>query len=122
MSGLFEIDALAKRLRTYVERSDALKPEAVRVLEQALIRGEFERGEIARITGLPERSARRVLKDVIDAGLLASDTPKGAVSLRFPADTLDVLFPRLFVESRLRPSGYSGIALSQRQSRLHANH
>jgi Fic family protein len=63
------------------------------------MRGEFERGEIARITGLPERSARRVLKDVIAAGLLASDTPKGPVSLRFPADTLDVLFPRLFAEA-----------------------
>ena len=99
MSGLFEIDALAKRLRMYVERSEKLKPEATRLLEEALIRGEFERGEIARITGLPERSARRVLKNVIDAGLLASDTPKGAVSLRFPADTLDVLFPRLFAEA-----------------------
>lgn len=99
MSGLFEIDALAKRLRTYVERSGALKPEATRLLEEALIRGEFERGEIARITGLPERSARRVLKEVIDAGLLASDTPKSAVSLRFPVDTLDALFPRLFAES-----------------------
>jgi Fic family protein len=99
MSGLFEIDALAKRLRTYVERSDVLRPEATRLLEEALIRGVFERGEIARITGLPERSARRVLKDVIEAGLLASDTPKGAVSLRFPAETLDVLFPRLFAEA-----------------------
>ena len=85
--------------RGCVERSDTLKPEAVRLLEEALVRGEFERGRIARITGLPERSARRVLKDVVDAGLLASDTPKGAVSLRFPADTLDVLFPRLFAEA-----------------------
>jgi Fic family protein len=96
MSGLFEIDALARRLRSYVERSDTLKPEAARLLEEALIRGEFERGEIARITGLPERTARRVLKDIVDAGLLASETPKGAVSLRFPADALDILFPRLF--------------------------
>jgi Fic family protein len=99
MSGLFEIDALAKRLRNYVDQTDTLKPEATRLLEEALIRGEFERGEIARITGLPERTARRVLKDVVDVGLLASDTPKGAVSLRFPADTLDVLFPRLFAEA-----------------------
>jgi Fic family protein len=99
MSGLFEINALAKRLRTYVERSETLKPEAARLLEEALFRGEFERGEIARIAGLPERTARRVLKDVVDAGLLASDTPKGAVSLRFPADTLDLLFPRLFAEA-----------------------
>jgi len=99
MSGLFELDALAKRLRSYVERSDTLKPEAARLLEEALIRGEFERGEITRITGLPERTARRALNDVIATGLLASETPKGAVSLRFPADALDVLFPRLFAEA-----------------------
>jgi len=99
MSGLFEIDTLARRLRAYVERSETLKPEAARLLEEALIRGEFERGDIARITGLPERSARRVLNDVIALGLLASDTAKGAVSLRFPADALDVLFPRLFPET-----------------------
>ena len=63
MSRLFEIDTLARRLRAYVERSEKLNPEAARLLEEALIRGEFERGEIARITGLPERSARRVLSE-----------------------------------------------------------
>jgi Fic family protein len=99
MSGLFEIDVLARRLRNYVERSDTLKPEAARLLEEALIRGEFDRGDIARITGLPERTARRILKDVVDTGLLASQTPKGPVSLRFPADALDLLFPRLFAEA-----------------------
>ena len=85
MSGLFELDALARRLRVYVERSDNLKLEAARLLEEALIRGEFERGDVPRITGLPERTARRVFNDVVAAGLLASDTPKGAVSLRFPS-------------------------------------
>ena len=45
MSGLFELDTLACRLRAYVERSERLKPEAARLLEEALIRGEFERGE-----------------------------------------------------------------------------
>jgi Fic family protein len=99
MAGLFELDTLARRLRSYVERSDTLKPEAARLLQEALIRGEFERGDVPRITGLPERTARRVLKDVENAGLLASDTPKGAVSLRFPTDTLDILFPRLFPET-----------------------
>ena len=99
MSGLFELDTLARRLRTYVDRSDTLKPQAARLLEEALIRGEFERGDIARITGLPERTARRVLNEVMALGLLASDTPKGTVSLRFPADALDTLFPRLFPEA-----------------------
>jgi Fic family protein len=99
MSSLFELDTLSRRLRNYVERSETLKSESARLLDEALIRGEFERGEIARITGLPERTARRVLNDVIATGLLASDTPKGAVSLRFPIDALEVLFPRLFPET-----------------------
>jgi Fic family protein len=93
------MNPLSQRLRRYVERSESLKPEASRLLEEALMRGEFQRGEMARIAGLPERSARRVLNDLVSAGLLASDTPKGPVSLRFPADALDVLFPRLFPQS-----------------------
>ena len=96
MDGLFELDTLAKRLSTYVERSEKLKPEAARLLHEALVRGEFERGDVPRITGLPERTARRVFNDVIAEGLLASETPKGPVSLRFPIETLDSLFPRLF--------------------------
>src|SRR6185437_5370185 len=72
MKSLFELDTLAQRLRRYVERSEKLRPEAVRLLEEALIRGEFQRGEIARITGLPERTARRVLNDLTSVGLLAS--------------------------------------------------
>lgn len=99
MTSLFELDTLARRLRTYVDRSETLKPEAARLLEEGLVRGEFERGDISRITGLPERTARRLLDDVIAAGLLASATPKGAVSLRFPADALEIIFPRLFPET-----------------------
>lgn len=96
MSELFDIENLARRLRTYVDRSEHLKPQAANLLEEALIRGQFERGEAPRITGLPERTARRVLNDVVQEGLLASDSPKGPVSLRFPAATLEALFPRLY--------------------------
>lgn len=99
MSSLFEIETLGRRLKTYVVRSDTLKPEAARLLDEALLRGEFDRGEASRITGLPERTARRVFNDLIGLGLLASETPKGPVSLRFPVDTLDILFPRLFPET-----------------------
>jgi Fic family protein len=99
MSGLFEINALAKRFNSYVTQKETLKPESSRLLEEALVRGQFERGEISRITGLPERTARRVLNDVMQEGLLASTTPKGPVSLRFPSDALETLFPRLYVQA-----------------------
>lgn len=99
MGELFEIDTLARRLRSLIERSETLKPETAKLLEEALIRGEIERGDASRITGLPERTARRVLNDAVAVGLLASDTPKGPVSLRFPQAALETLFPRLYPQA-----------------------
>lgn len=99
MASLFELDALVRRLRTYVERSETLRPEAARLLEEALMRGEFDRGDASRIIGLPERTARRILNDVVTEGLFASATPKGPVSLRFPMRALEQLFPRLYPEA-----------------------
>lgn len=96
MAGLLDLENLVGRLKLYVDRSGQLRPEAFRLLEAAAIRGEIARGDAARLTGLPERTARIVLAETVAAGLLASDTPKGPVSLRFPARTLDLLFPQLF--------------------------
>jgi Fic family protein len=96
MSELFDLDNLARRIRTFVTRDDRFKPEAAALLEQTLVRGEIERGEASRITGLPVRTAQRLLNELVSKGLLASSTPKGPVSLRFPAHTLEELFSRLY--------------------------
>lgn len=101
MAGLFDLDTLARRLERLVGRSETLPPESLNLLLEALIRGEFERGEVVRITGMPERSARRVLKELTGQGLLASSTEKGPVSLRFPSDTLEILFPKLYPEASI---------------------
>ena len=95
MSGLFELEALSRRLRA-LARERQLPAEAEYLLDAVMQRGEIDRGEAPRLTGLPERSARRVLNTLVAEGLLASTTPKGAVSLRFPASSLEILFPRLF--------------------------
>lgn len=97
MGELFELDRLAGRLKRYVERRQ-LKPEAFYILGRVLLQGEMPRGEADRVTGLKERSARMLLGRLIDRGILGSDTPKGPVSLRFPSDAVDLLFPRLFAE------------------------
>jgi len=96
MRELFELESLERRLRLYVLRDGRLAPATAELLVHAAARGQFERGEAARITGLPDRSARRALAEVIAAGLLASTTPKGPVSLRFPSSSATELFPRLF--------------------------
>jgi Fic family protein len=96
MASLFQLDNLTNQLRAFVSHRGTLKAEAARLLDETLVRGEIERGEASRITGLPERSARRVLNALVSEGMLASTTPKGPVSLRFPAHSLETLFPRLY--------------------------
>jgi Fic family protein len=103
MSTLFELNTLASRLRALVQERDHLRPEAARLLEEALVRGSFDRGESSRISGLPERTARRLLDATIKEGLLASETPKGPVSLRFPVDALETLFPQLYPSTAVSP-------------------
>ena len=73
-----------------------LKPESRFVLREVLQRGELQRGDIPRVSGLKERTARDLLSNLINDGILASETPKGPVSLRFPVKALDTLFPKLY--------------------------
>jgi Fic family protein len=98
MSGLFDLDRLGERLHLYA-RQEGFRPEADRLLDEVLIRGEVPRGDAERATGLKERTARDLLSALVDAGILGSDTPKGPVSLRFPMKAVETLFPRLFPEA-----------------------
>ncbi len=99
MSQLFELDALAVRLEQHVTRDLGLADSAVKLSQALLLRGEMPRGEARLVTGLPERTAREVLSRLIEAGLVASETPKGPVSLRFTTSSAETLFPRLFSTS-----------------------
>jgi Fic family protein len=64
--------------------------------DEVFLRGSISRGEASRITKRPERTAREALRKLLGAGLVASETPKGEISLRFSSDSADFLFPRLF--------------------------
>jgi hypothetical protein len=48
------------------------------------------------LADLRERTARQTLSALLTAGLLASETPKSDVFLRFSSDSAEFLFPRLF--------------------------
>lgn len=97
---LFELDVLLSRLAKYCNQNN-WKPEAFNIIEAVLFRGELNRGDAARISGLKERSARQLLSTLTEHGLLGSKTPKGPVSLIFPSESLDILFPNLFPASVL---------------------
>lgn len=96
MSNLFDFTNLFDRIRKYIENETDLKPASFTILKEALIYGKLRRGDIPKLTGMPERTARRELKKLLDKGLLKSDTPKSAVKPAFPAEILEFYFPRLY--------------------------
>lgn len=111
MGRLLDLDALLARVEAYAARRAAggmgarLAPEAALLLREALLRGEFARGDAPRITGTSERTARRILGMLVHERLLLSDTPKGPVRLGFPVDVVGFYFPQLFPEDVLAESG-----------------
>lgn len=79
MSSLLNVDGLLKRILGYVDRQTVLgelQPESGYLLREVLLCGEA-----ARITEKPERTARRILKNLLDKKLLSAETEKGSVRL-----------------------------------------
>ncbi len=101
MSERLELDGILRRIEGYVGRQASfgkLPLEANYLLREAFLRGEVPRGEVARITGKPDRTARRILKDLLDKKLLTSDSERAPVRLSFPTKVVGYYFPQLYPE------------------------
>jgi Fic family protein len=101
MSSLLELDSFESRIEGFADLLTfraGVPPSARDLLRDVLLRGAVARGEVARITGLSERSARSLLSSLTGLGLLVSDTPKGPVRLGFPLPSVGYYFPRLYPE------------------------
>jgi Fic family protein len=100
MERLLDASTLEKRIEHYVRVVDPdiveIGSEAFLLLREALRRGEFERGEAARIIGSKERQGRYILSHLLDHGVLKARGPRGPVSLALPVKVLDTYFPKLF--------------------------
>jgi len=101
MGGLLELDGLENRITAYIQRRATLNeidPTGAFLLRDVLVRGEVARGEASRITGKPERTARRIVNTLLEENLLTSETPKGALRIGFPTKAIGYYFPRLYPE------------------------
>jgi Fic family protein len=99
MTDMFELDGLTRRVENFFSVMSSMMPikkEGYKLVVEAIVRGEFSRGEASRITGLGERVARDVLGDLIKRGFLKSDSVKGPVRVAFPAMATGYYFPNLF--------------------------
>ena len=108
MRSVLALDTLGDRLEAYVTLRDVglipspedrrMRKESGPMLRAIAVRGELSRSSALAASGVGERSARYALSDLIDEGLVVSDTPKGAVRIAMPTHAVPYLLPGLYPE------------------------
>ena len=96
---LLDLPSLRKRVEGYARVRAAageLPDVAGHLLVQALLEGEVARGDAARIVGLRERAARKVVSRLVAEGLLQSKSHRAPLRLAFPAKAAQYYFPDLY--------------------------
>jgi Fic family protein len=99
MRSVLEPSELLRRMEIYVEeegRAGRLPKGSFALLREALLTGEFDRGQAPALTGYKERMARNVLARLLELGMLISSGPKSPVRLGFPLIVVDRWFPALY--------------------------
>lgn len=97
VSGLFDLKTLEARIARLAAMMD-LDPRGMAIVAAVLRHGEMQRGDARIVTGAPERTARRILTQYVQSGLLLSEGQKTPVRLAFPRDHHEALFPSLFAD------------------------
>jgi Fic family protein len=101
MESLAQPDRLRARILVWAEeeiRLGELPPKSGNILEAVLYRGELPRGEAGAVAGTGERQARRIVSALLGKEVLASDSPRAALRLAFPAMLASRWMPGLFPE------------------------
>ena len=101
METLVQPDRLRTRILIWAEeevRLGTLPQQAGAVLEAILYRGELSRGDAARVVGTGDRQARRIMSELLDRGVVRSESPRAPLRLAFPATLASRWLPGLFPE------------------------
>ena len=100
---VFEFENFEKNMESLAlsvsDKKPALAADYKLILTAVARRGEVPRGEIAEILRKPDRTAREILKKLIDKELLTSLTPRSGLRLNLPTQYAVLLFPKLFPQS-----------------------
>lgn len=109
MSELLDLDNLIQRIHGYIDLraqgiltgEKKLKEESKYILTEVMLRGEISRGYAKRVTGLSERSARRVLSALEEEELVTSKSHRSPVRFSIPPKVVGYYFPDLYPEGRI---------------------
>lgn len=104
MKGLLNLEDLRDRILAYgnlrsagsIPGEPALRPEAKYVLAEVMMRGKIERGEVQRLIGMAERTARDLTKQLLEEELVISDSHRSPLRFNIPAKVVGYYFPELY--------------------------
>jgi Fic family protein len=115
MNELLALNTFLDRLEKYVlfrnggiivnekgEKLSPLNPNVAILLKSLAVKGEITRGEAFGIIGMSERTGRNILKELLNEGLLVSNSEREPVRLGFPATVANYWFPNLYPDSIFR--------------------
>ena len=98
MERLVEPASLVDRVVRWADGEAAagrLAARSDRLLEALLVRGELERGDVEKLLGVSERTARRVTSALL-LQRVVSDSPRTPLRLGFPLEVAHHWLPGLF--------------------------
>ncbi len=101
MKKMLDIDAMLKRIHAYSDlmvTKGYLKNETRYILEALFLKGEVARGEVERITGKSDKTAKAMANSLIKLGLLKADAKNHLSPYRvsYPISASPWLFPSLY--------------------------
>ena len=102
MSNNLQLDKLGDKIDKFVMLSEQkmiditpLPKYSSMLFKELLIQGEIQRGKVKDIIGKKDRTASTLIKTLLDMDYLESDSPKGAIRLKFNTKFASYIFPEL---------------------------
>lgn len=105
MHNLLNLQQLSTRINTYIALSqngmykDTLPKYSDLLLKELLLKGQIARGEVEKIIHKGRTTAAKLTSELSDLGYIESDTPKGAIRLKFNSYFSSKIFPDLIPET-----------------------
>jgi Fic family protein len=108
MTRMLALDAMKLRISALIsfrsKLDTTIRDSAALPLYHLFLAGPTPRGEFIQMTGLAERTGRRLLSRLLETGLVASAGRLAPVQIAFPLDALQFLLPELYPEAATQPS------------------
>ena len=111
MDSILSLKRIDARIDGYMKDRDKergaqnpLDSRAAKLLKALFMQGEVKRGEVKSIMGMEDKSdrqVRRIVSQLVNEGLVRSDSHKAPLRIAFPTHVLRYYFPDLFDPSVL---------------------